>query len=112
MKRLVIEIKDVEGWGKVGRIKEQTHRSDKFGEKDLIFKASNEFQLTSIDFPLSMINGLYVRGSNKETDNYSFIIYSEEWLAYLRVAVSEYNWFFRDKGDKKEEPTKDIEIIE
>ena len=112
MKRLVIEVKNVEGWGKIGRIKEQTHRSDKFGEKDIYFKASNGFWLVSYDFPLSMSKGLYVRGSNKETDNYSFIIYSEEWLAYLRVAVSEYNWFFRDKSDEKEESKKDIEIIE
>jgi len=112
MKHLKIEIKNVEGWGKIGRIKEQTHRSDKFGEKDLIFKASNGFQLTSISYPSVMGDSLCVRGDNKERDNHLFIVSSEKWLAHLRVAVSEYNWLFRDKSDEKEESKKDIEIIE
>ena len=112
MKHLKIEIKDVEGWGKVGRIKEQTHRGEEFGEKDISFETSNRFWLTSIGYPSAMGDGLCVRGDNKERDNHLFIVSSEKWLAYLRVAVSEYNWLFRDKSDEKEESKKDIEIIE
>lgn len=110
MKKLVLEVLTTK-WGKLVRVKEQTHRGDEFGIKTEIFIASTYFEIMSGDYP-DIKNGRFcVRGLDSSLDNEILAIPSEEYLAKLRVAVREYNEFFSDKR-KAPLVDGDVEVIE
>ena len=108
MKKLALEVIRTK-WGKMLRVKEQTHKGNEFGKEDNnTYTASNGFLLSSYRYLLATEkdNGLCVRGDEEELDNAIATVPSEEWLKKLRVAVREYNETFSDKPAEE-----DIEII-
>ena len=115
MKHIKIEVKDLgEGWGKVLRIVEQTHRGHNFkGSTKGVYNNNSYcfegFALISITGIAVDNHALYVRGKNKNSDDVIVLVPSEEWLQRLRSTVKKYNKEFRmnEDGDKCE-----IEIIE
>ena len=92
-KHLSIEVNTVKGWGKLLRIKEQTHRGDEFGEgwNKFIF---NDFRLCSAASLTDGCNVFYVRGTNESCDNNVILVPSEEWLIDCCAAVRAYNIYF------------------
>jgi len=92
-KHLSIEVNTIAGWGKLLRIKEQTHRGDEFGEgwNKFIF---NDFRLCSAASLTDGCNVFYVRGTNESCDNNVILVPSEEWLIKCCAAVRAYNIYF------------------
>ena len=114
MKHIKIEVKDLgEGWGKVLKIVEQTHRGHNFGISGNSYTYKN-FTITSLScISCRSSNYFYVRGSNKDKDNNFIRVPSEECLQDLRETVRAYNTEFTDKKDIKPIFIKDgTEIME
>lgn len=104
MKHIKIEIRTTPK-GKVGRIVEQTHRGIEFGRETKSY-LHNEFELSSVGYPNSELNKLFVKGSYDYGADNSFKIPSELWLSKLRACVKAYNREFRYKKSDK------VEVIE
>ena len=95
MKHLELEFFDQDGTEMV-RIKEQTHRGEKFGKKGTsAFHATNEFSFFSGKFPDTSCNPFpktfFVRGMCEDKDNKANKVPSPEWKAACLVAEAEYN---------------------
>lgn len=111
MKKLVLEVLNTK-WGKLLRVKEQTHRGGGFGMKgNCVFTATNGFDIASGDIPEITEDCLYIRGSDWGEDHRIMFIPSDEWLAKCRVAVREYNEYFADKKTEVKQED-DVEVIE
>lgn len=109
MKRLVLEVLTTK-WGKMLRIKEQTHRGDDFnGCKGCVFASTNGFGLLSKVSPSIETDVLYVRGSDASRDNDILVVPSLVWLTKCAKAVKEYNESFRED---KVSSDSDIQTIE
>lgn len=103
MKRLVLEVKTELTTGvKWVRILSQTHIGNAFAERTRYlsgdtFMSQDGFRLVSMRIPEVATNkphgfeGLYVFGSDRESNHIAMTVPSEDWLIELRAAVREYN---------------------
>lgn len=91
---LEIEIATVP-WGRVFHITKQKYRDREFNPltvtASMEFKASNGFGLISFYHPEVTKESFYVRGSEREKDNLTFLIPNDYWLCDFKKAVKEYN---------------------
>lgn len=110
MKKLVLEVLTTK-WGKLLRVKEQTHYGNEFGIKDYKFIASNGFDICS-HTELCILKGLrlYVPEDINPYSDSPVFVYDDD-LAKIRVAVREYNEYFSDKKPKAK-PDGEVEVIE
>jgi len=111
MKRLVLEVRNVPGWGKLLKVKEQTHRESEFGHNGSTFFNCDGFTLHSVCYPDTTPDSLCVRGSANSNDRIIIQVPSDEWLDRCRAAVKTYNKFFAEEKECKE-IEKDVEVIE
>ena len=110
MKKLVLEVLTTK-WGKLLRVKEQTHRGGDFGNNLDFFMSSSGFRIESHSSPEIQYEAFYIRGHSRGKDNTILVVPSDEWLDKCRVAVREYNENFSDKPIEPK-PTDDVEVIE
>lgn len=102
MKQLVIEVRTNKSSGKIyGRIIVQSDRGISFAPTGT-FYSRDGFKLCSSDYPdLQGASVLYVRGRSNIDDTKTFSIPDERTLDRLRLAVKEYNEFYRDINNER-----------
>ena len=107
MRKLTLELIDTV-WGKLLRVKEQTHRGNEFTDSGNRF-VFNGFTLVSSDFPCSADGTLLVLGTVQGYDRNVIYVPSELWLQGCREAVRAYNETY---ADKETLPTSGVETIQ